>query len=79
MATHSSILSWRIPMDRGENPRGQRSMADCRPWGDKESDTTEKLSTAQTILNSAFSSCLSVRAASLLPLDFSGVSLQPTV
>ena len=79
MATHSSILAWRIPMDRGENPCGQRSMAGCSPWVDKESDMTEKLSSAQTILNSAFSSCLSVRAASLLPLDFSGVSLHPTI
>ena len=24
---------------------GQRSLADYRPWGDKESDTTEQLST----------------------------------
>ena len=32
MATHSSILAWRIPMDRG--------------WGCKELDTTEQLSTA---------------------------------
>ena len=35
MATHSSILAWRIPMDRrGYSPRG------C-----KELDTTERLST----------------------------------
>ena len=33
MATHSSILIWRIPMDRAQ--------------GHKESDTTEQLSTAQ--------------------------------
>ena len=31
MATHSSILAWRIPMDR-------------KPWGHKESHTTEQLS-----------------------------------
>ena len=31
MATHSSILAWRIPMDR-------------KPWGRKESHTTEQLS-----------------------------------
>ena len=30
MATHSSILAWRIPMDRGYSP-----------WGCKELDTTE--------------------------------------
>jgi len=33
MATHSSILAWRI--------HGQRSLVGCRPWGCKESDTTE--------------------------------------
>ena len=33
MATHSSILSWRIP--------GQRSLVGCRLWGRTESDTTE--------------------------------------
>ena len=35
VATHSSILAWRIPMDRGAW-RG--------PGGRKESDTTERLS-----------------------------------
>ena len=34
MATHSSILAWKIPMDRG-------SLNDYSPWGLKESDTTE--------------------------------------
>ena len=38
MATHSSILAWSIPS-------GQRSLADYSPWGLKESDTTEQLST----------------------------------
>ena len=33
MATHSSILAWRI--------LGQRNLAGYRPWGCKESDTTE--------------------------------------
>ena len=111
MAIHSSILAWRIPMDRGawwatihgvtksqthlrdsgqhstcivgfpggsvvknplgnagdpgsgkfpgegngnplqhsclENPHGQRSLVGYSPWGRKESDTTEQLSTAQ--------------------------------
>ena len=36
MATHSSILAWRKPRDRGVW-RG--------PWGRKESDTSEHLST----------------------------------
>ena len=29
-----------------ENPRGQRSLAGYSPWGHKESDTTEQLSTS---------------------------------
>ena len=37
MATHSSILAWRIAMD-------QRNLAGCNPWGHKESDTAEQLS-----------------------------------
>ena len=39
MATHSSILAWRIP--RIEEPGGLQSM------GHKESDTTERLSTVR--------------------------------
>ena len=35
MATHSSILAWKI--------HGQRSLADYSPWGRKESDMTEQL------------------------------------
>ena len=34
MATHSSNLSWRIPMDRGVG---------CSTWGHRESDTTDRL------------------------------------
>ena len=34
-----------------ENPHGQRSLAGYRPWGLKESDMTERLSTAQEGLN----------------------------
>ena len=30
-----------------EESHGQRSLVGCRPWGLKESDTTEQLSTAQ--------------------------------
>ena len=41
MATHSSILAWRIP---GEAWPGYS------PWGCKESDTTERLSTAQLFI-----------------------------
>ena len=36
MATHSIILTWRIPMDK--------ALANYSPWGYKESDTTERLS-----------------------------------
>ena len=35
MATHSSILAWRIPWTE--------SLAGYSPWGRKESDTTEGL------------------------------------
>ena len=38
MATHSSILAWRIPMDSGARR--------ATPWNHKESDMTERLSTA---------------------------------
>ena len=31
-----------------ENPQGQRSLAGCSLWGRKESDTTERLSTAHS-------------------------------
>ena len=37
MATHSSILAWRIPMDRGAWW--------ATVWGHKESDTTEQHTT----------------------------------
>ena len=43
MATHSSILP-------GES-HGQRSLAGYSPWGHKESDTTELLSTSTLHLN----------------------------
>ena len=38
MATHSSILAWGIPMERG-------AWQATVPWGFKESDKTERLST----------------------------------
>ena len=40
MVTHSSILVWRIAMDRG-------ARSPCSPWGHKQSDMTEWLCTAQ--------------------------------
>ena len=33
-----------------ENPHGQRSLVGCRPWGCKESDKTEWLSTAHVLI-----------------------------
>ena len=42
METHSSIPTW-------ENHHGQRSLTGYSPWGQKESDMTETLSTAQHI------------------------------
>ena len=35
-----------LQYSRLENPHGQRSLAGYSPWGHKESDTTERLSTA---------------------------------
>ena len=45
MAVHSSMLAWRIPMDRGA------WWATVHPWGCKESNTTDYLSTAQLHVN----------------------------
>ena len=33
-----------------ENPHGQRSLVDFSPWGRKESDTPERLSTAHKVI-----------------------------
>ena len=46
MATHSSILAWRIPWT--EEPVGYS------PWGCNKVDTTERLSTAQHGLHSIY-------------------------
>ena len=45
MATHSSILAWRIPVDRGT------WQATYTVHGVAESDITERLRTAQAIIN----------------------------
>ena len=39
MATHFSVLAWRIPMDRGS------WLATVHGWGHKDLDTTDQLST----------------------------------
>ena len=52
------FLGWEDPLEEGmatqstpvflpENPHGRRSLVGCSPWGCKESDTTERLSTAR--------------------------------
>ena len=40
-----------------EIPHGQRSLAGCSPWGYKESDKTERLSTAQHLCAKYYSKC----------------------
>ena len=39
MATHSSVLAWRIP--------GMGSLVGCHLWGHTESDTTEAMQQQQ--------------------------------
>ena len=39
MATHSSILAWKIPWT--EEPNGLQSMGSQRSWGCRKSDVTE--------------------------------------
>ena len=41
MATHSNILAWRIPIDRGA--WRATSLAGYSPWGHEESERTEGL------------------------------------
>ena len=43
MATHSSVLAWRIP--------GQRSLVGHSPWGHKESDTPKGLTLSLSSLS----------------------------
>ena len=40
MATHCSILAWRI-LERIQENSGQRSLVGYSPWGHKESDMAE--------------------------------------
>ena len=54
-------LGWEDPLEEGmaiplqysclENPHGQRNLVGCSPWGHKESDTTERLSTHAWLSN----------------------------
>ena len=43
-----------------ENRHGQRSLTNYSPWGPKESDTTERLSTTQQCTRVLSSPCLSI-------------------
>ena len=57
MATHSSVLAWRIPKTEG---RGG-SLVDCRLWDRTESDTTEATWQQQHVQN-RITSCFLVWA-----------------
>ena len=46
-AGHGHPLRYACP----ENAHGQRSLVDYSPWGHKESDTAQQLSTAHRTLN----------------------------
>ena len=46
MATHSSVLAWRIPWTEEPGRLG------CSPWGHKESDTTEGLTLSLSSMKS---------------------------
>ena len=52
MATHSSILAWKIPWTR--------NLAGYSPWGHKESDTTQRLPLAYWV-NQAFTMAQTTR------------------
>ena len=43
MATHTSILAWKIPRTE--------SLVGCSLWGRKESDTTEQLNNGNSLSN----------------------------
>ena len=51
MATHSSILNWRIPMNRG-------SWQATVPWGHRDLDMTESLSIALFIRAYEYMKCI---------------------
>ena len=54
-----------------ENPHRQRSLVGYSPWGRKESDTTESLSTMQYMQNSASGSVICETSVFQLILFFS--------
>ena len=62
MATHSSILDWRI--------HGQRSLASYSPRGHKESDTTEQLTLSPPFMEHQLQRTIS-RQITLIQADIS--------
>ena len=53
--TRVPSLGWEDPLEKEmathSKFHGQRSLAGCSPWGHKESDTAEILSTAESIFD----------------------------
>ena len=71
-----STLGWEVPLEEGTasvflpgESHGQRSLADCSPWGCKESDTTEQQSAVRPIPASISSEPAS-HSLLLFPLNF---------
>ena len=53
--TENEMVGWHHRLDGHEfeqtlgDGKGQRSLACCSPWGDKESDTTERLNNSSNL------------------------------
>ena len=61
---------WPTPVFLTEKPHGQRNLAGYSPWGHKESDTTERLSTHGTKGGRGLRESRSVVSDSLRPMDY---------
>ena len=79
MSTDSSVLAWRIPVDRG-------AFVVYSPWGHKELDMTERLSTSTArlplisslLLHRAHFSCYKILTVAVIPLHCC-LSVAPSV